>query len=403
MPVRLAAASAATVVVLSLFLAPLAWPGDPRSLFGGRLRLGGEVSGTISPEDEGYFNYNDYDTSTLRLFRVDLLAEARLHDSVSLLFDGRVDNLSRARVYALYLRLRPWRERAIDLQAGIVPPVFGTFARRRYAIDNPLPSLPLAYQYLTTVREDALPENTEQLVAQRGRGWQVRYPIGDTTPAPGRPLVNADRWDAGVELRLGVRPLSLAVALTQGTLSHPELSDENGGKQVSARLAWKPLPGFVAGVSLSSGAFVADAALAELPTGAGGGRYRQQAAGLDVEWSRGHLILRGEAIVSRWRLPPVADTLLEQPLDALGGYVEGRYKLSPGLYLASRVEHLALSDVPSGLGTESWDAPVSRFELGAGWSPRRQLLLKLSWQHNWRDGGRVRENDLLAAQALVWF
>ena len=52
--------------------------GDPSALFGGRLRLGGEVSGTIAPEDHGFFNYNDYETNTLRLFRIDLMAEARL-------------------------------------------------------------------------------------------------------------------------------------------------------------------------------------------------------------------------------------------------------------------------------------------------------------------------------------
>ncbi len=30
------------------------------SLFGGRVSLAGEASGTIAPEDEGYFNYSDY-------------------------------------------------------------------------------------------------------------------------------------------------------------------------------------------------------------------------------------------------------------------------------------------------------------------------------------------------------
>ena len=129
-----------------------------RPFFGGRLRLGGEVSGTIAPEDEGFFNYTDYETNTLRLFRIDVLAEAQLHSKAALLFDARMDNLQSPRVYALYLRLRPWSSRDFDVQArAACPPVFGSFARRRYAFDNPLPSLPLVYQYLTTIREDALP------------------------------------------------------------------------------------------------------------------------------------------------------------------------------------------------------------------------------------------------------
>ena len=396
-------ASASALVSLLVLAASHAFAGDPLSFWGGRLRLGGEVSGTIAPEDLGFFNYNDYETSTLRLFRIDLMAEARLLPSVSLLFDGRIDNLSEPRVYALYLRARPWPSRDFDLQAGVVPPVFGSFARRRYALDNPLPSLPLAYQYLTTIREDALPENAEELVAQRGRGWLVRYPIGNTAAGPGRPLVNAERWDAGVQARIGVRPFSLALAVTQGTLSHPEFEDENGGKQLSARLAWTPLPGFVAGVSAASGDFVADSARAALPDGASAGEYRQQALGLDLEWSAGHLILRGEAVFSRWRLPALDATRIEDPLDALGLFAEARYKLWPGVYVASRVERLTMAELATSFGPRGWDAPVTRVEIGAGWSASRHVLLKASWQHNWRDGGRVRENDLVAAQVLLWY
>ncbi len=376
--------------------------GEPLSFFDGRLRLGAEVSGTIAPEDEGYFNYNDYATSTLRLFRVDLMAEARVAPWLSFLFDGRMDNLEAPRVYALYLRLRPWPGRDLDLQAGLVPPVFGAFPRRRYALDNPLPSLPLAYQYLTTVREDALPSTAEQVVAQRGRGWLVRYPIGDAAATPGRPLVNAERWDTGLQLRLGVRPLSLAVALTQGTLSHPEVEDQNGGKQLSGRLAWTPSPALVLGVSGASGDFVADEARAALPTGESGS-FKQQALGADLEWSAGHLILRGEAVLSRWRLPAVDATRIEDPLDALGLYLEGRYKLRPGLYAALRLERLTMTTLPSVVGWREWDAPVHRVELGVGFTPARHVLLKASWQNNWRDGGRVEENHLVAAQVLLWY
>jgi hypothetical protein len=390
------------VALLVVLCASLSRAQDRTSFFAGRLRLGGELSGTIAPDDEGYFNYSDYETSTLQLFRMSLLAELRLADAASLLFEGRMDNLAAPRVYALYLRVRPFAERELDLQAGLVPPVFGSFARRRYGLDNPLPSLPLAYQYLTTLREDALPENAEQLVAQRGRGWLVRYPLGETAFGPGRPLVNGERWDAGVQLRVGVRPLSLAVAVTQGTLSHPEVEDSNRGKQLSGRLAWTPSPGFVAGLSGATGDFVATSAAEAVPGGAAG-PWRQQAAGVDLEWSRGHLILRGEAVWSRWRLPPVDETRIQDPLDALSGFVEARYKLLPGTYVAARAELLRTTELASALGPLEWDARVRRFELGGGVSPARRVLLKASWQHNSRDGGRVTSSDLVAAQVLLWF
>ena len=375
---------------------------EPLSLLGGRLRLGGELSGTIGPEDEGFFNYSDYEVSSRRLFRIDLAAEARLARGASVLLDVRSDNLHEPRVYALYLSLRPWADREVDLQAGLVPAVFGAFPRRRYAYENPLPSLPLAYQYLTDIREDAVPSRSEELVAQRGRGWLLRYPIGSTAAAPGLPIVNAERWDAGVELRVGREPVSLALAVTQGTLAYPTVRDENGGKQVSGRLSWTPSPSFVAGVSVAFGELLSREVQDALPASSRE-TYRQKALGLDAQWSAGYWILRAEAVWSRFDLPAVDPTLIEDPLDALGLYGEVRYKLRPGLYLAGRAERLAFSDNPTALGRSSWDAPVTRVEAGLGWTLRRHVLLKASWQHNWRDGGRVRENDLVAAQVVLWF
>ncbi len=120
--IRSAARSAA--VVLCVLASATATADEPLAFFGGRLRLGGEVSGTIAPEDDGYFNYSDYEVSSLRLFRVDLTAEARLASFASILADARSDNLGSPRMYALYLRVRPWSGREIDLQAGLVPPVF---------------------------------------------------------------------------------------------------------------------------------------------------------------------------------------------------------------------------------------------------------------------------------------
>jgi hypothetical protein len=374
---------------------------EPLSFLGGRLRLGGEVSGTLGPEDEGYFNYSDYEVSTLRLFRVDLAAEARLASFASVLLDVRTDNLEAPRVYALYLRLRPWASREVDLQAGLVPPVFGAFPRRRYAYENPLPSLPLAFQYLTNLREDAVPARAEELVAQRGRGWLVRYPVGSPESGPGVPLVNAERWDAGVQLRLGREPLSLAVAVTQGTLSYPLTSDDNAGKQVAGRLAWAPSPAVVAGVSGASGEFLSREVQDALPSSARG-TYRQEALGLDLQWSAGYWILRAEAVWTRWHLPALEATRIEDPLPALGAYAEARYKIRAGLFVAGRVERLGFREIESAAGPLTWDAPVTRVEAGAGWSPRRHVILKASWQHNWRDGGRIRENDLVAGQVVLW-
>ena len=46
---------------------------------------------------------------------------------------------------------------------------------------------------------------------------------------------------------------------------------------------------------------------------------------------------------------------------------------------------------------------MTRVEAGLGYVPQRQLLLRASWQHNRRDGGRVRSNHLFCGSVLLWF
>src|SRR5262245_62745548 len=120
-------------IVLGLLLAASPCPAEePLTLFGGRLSLGGEMSGAYGTKDRGYFNNTDYGTNNLRLFRLDLSAEARAGAHFGAAADVRTDNLGTPRAYALYLRVRPWRDRMLDLQAGQIPTVFGAFPRRRY-------------------------------------------------------------------------------------------------------------------------------------------------------------------------------------------------------------------------------------------------------------------------------
>ena len=55
-------------------------------------------------------------------------------------------------------------------------------------------------------------------------------------------------------------------------------------------------------------------------------------------------------------------------------------------------------------GAEPWDAPVTRVEVGGGYSLQRNLVFKLSYQHDRRDGGPLeRKATFVAAQLVYWF
>jgi predicted porin len=106
---------------------------------------------------------------------------------------------------------------------------------------------------------------------------------------------------------------------------------------------------------------------------------------------------------SRWTLPPISEPFIDVPLRAFAVSLEGRYKLRPGLYAAARVDHLGFSDITGTAGSQSWEAPLSRVEIGGGYYLQRNLVLKLSYQYNTRDGGRQPTLGLPAAQLVYWF
>jgi len=382
-------------------------PSQPLALADGRVTIGGDVSATVGSADPGFFDYTDYEHSALRMVRMNLAAAVKAGDHLTVLGDVQTENIDSIRPYALYLRVRPWTRRAVDVQIGRVPPTFGAFARRSYAIDNPLIGYPLAYQYLTTVRPDALPATADELLQKRSGGWLVRYSTGRLTPDHGVPLVSAFRWDTGVQVHAEFQPggvLRTTASVTSGTVSNPRVRDDNGGKQVAGRLEWRPNAAIIVGTSAARGAFVADSAARSANAESSAGDLTQTAWGADVEYSRDYYLVRAETIVSEWRVPLLSLPGHPLALRASSLSVEGRYKVWPGAYVAARAEHLGFGSIVGTAATLPWDAPVTRFEVGTGYSIQRNLLLKFAYQHNARDGGRLqRSANQVATQAVFWF
>src|SRR5436190_1440754 len=178
-------------------------PSEPITFGDGRVTLGGDISATYGSEDPGFFNYTDYDYSTLRMLRIDIAATISAGDHVAILGEVRTENFSNLLPYALYLRYRPWMDKDVSIAVGRVPPTFGAYPRRSYGADNPLIGYPLGYQYLTTLRPDSLPANADELLRKRGLGWLDRFSIGDQALDQGVPLASAFRWDTGVQFHAG--------------------------------------------------------------------------------------------------------------------------------------------------------------------------------------------------------
>ncbi len=294
-PLRARLVVACTSLLIACVVGPAAaqfLPDRPIVLGDGRATISGDLAATTScasepgagdcAADTGFFNYTDYDLSTLRMIRAGLSAAVRANRAVSVLGDLRFQNTETPRPYGLYVRVRPWEQRDVDIQAGLVPPTFGASARRAYANDNLLIGFPLGYQYLTSLRSDALPATADDLLRMRGRGWLSSFPLGNPLPTAGMPLVEVFRWDAGVQAHGGTSWIDGAASLTTGSLANPLFRDDNSGKHVSGRVSVRPLTGLVIGASGSRAPFATDAAAQA--AGYTAGDFVQRALGLDVEY-----------------------------------------------------------------------------------------------------------------------
>ncbi len=384
-------------------------PAGPAEFAGGAVTVSGNVSVSVASHDDiAFFNYTDYEHNALRMVRIAVSATWRMTSRLALLTELRSENNEEVVPYALYLRARPFAHVPFDIQAGRIPPVFGAFARQSYRIDdNPLIGYPLAYQYLTSVRPDALPGSADDLLLMRARGWRATYPVGSQEATPGVPLASAYRWDTGIEGNFSSERIDAGVSVTTGTLSNPRTRDDNGSPQIAGRVGWKPILGLVIGASASRGEFLAGNIEDRYRAIIGDRSYPQTAFGIDGEYSREHWILKGEWINSRWTLPDLGVPLIRQPLTATSAYVEARYRFAPRWYVAGRADMLTFSKVTGqrlfdGQPT-TWDAPVQRLELGTGVYLQRNLTLRVSVQPNWRDGGRVTRRTYASAELAYWF
>jgi hypothetical protein len=402
----------ALVLVIAL---AFSWPArgqdsaDASEPGGVHVSFGGEVTATLSEKDDGFFNYTDYETSVTRLVSGSISGALQLTDRFALLGELRVQNHD-ATARGLYLRVRPFLGVPLAVQAGRIPPVFGRFSRRGYGQDNPLIGIPLAYQYLTTLRTTEIPPNTSSLLSVRGRGWLVAYPGGFTGTAPrelttGIPVVSSMRWDTGVQAHAEAHGLAVTAAVTNGSLSNPRVDDDNHGKQVAGRVTWSVRPWLDLGTSVARGAYIDHRVTDALPAGIAS-HGTQTAGAADAEISADYWVVRGEVIVSRWRVPALESPWISDALRSVASTLEARYKVSPQLYLAARAETLRFSRLSGATITPlSWDAAVTRAEVGAGYAVTRHVLAKGTFQYNWRDTvTRPQPREaFVSVQVSAWF
>ncbi len=365
-----------------------------------RYRIGADFDWSFSnAEDYTPLNLTYYGNDILQLLRVSLLFNFRVSDRVGLYLNFTSENADTPHVYGAFVRLAPWGGKKLWFQAGKIPPAFGAFPERWYPAANPLVGDPLMYSYETSLRADNIPADADDLLSQRGMGASPEFQGGGVTfPRPGMAMVEIFRWDSGVMGFGAVGRFEYVAGVTNGTLSNPLVEDDNDGNQILGRLRFRPSPAFNAGVSAARGPYL-DKVIEDSLDDQSLGSFHQTTVGGDINYARGHVLLYAEAGWSRWESPNI-----DQPLEAVSAFFEARYRFFPGVYAAGRLDRLSFNDIAAGNGERTrWEFPVTRLEIGAGYSFDRHVVLKLVGQFNRYDEASALDEDIIAFQIVVHF
>ena len=364
-----------------------------------RYGISADFDWSFSNSETSPLNATYYGDNILRLLRVSLLFNFRPSERVGLYVNLTSENGGTPHLYGAFVRLAPFEDTSFWIQAGKIPQAFGAFPERWYPFANSLIGYPLMYSYLTSLQPNSVPAGPDDLLSQRGRGLssQFRGGYGDADYA-GMPLVEIFQWAAGGLGYGSAGSFEYLGGVTAGTLSNPLQVDENGGTQVLGRVRFRPSPALNAGASAARGAYLVDLAEEQL-----GGRspdaFHQTAVGGDFHYGRGHLLLYGEMGWSRWESPHI-----DEPLDAVSAFLESRYRLLPGVYAAGRLDRLSFSDITARNGSrQPWEYPLTRLEVGSGFSWERHVLLKLVGQFNWYDQATDLDENIIAFQMVLHF
>jgi hypothetical protein len=319
-------------------------------------------------------------------WEADLFVVGHVTDRVSVLGTVRITEDELLNVDFLAIRLTDLTPVSLNVQAGKFDLPFSNLGERRYPRKNPFFRLPLIHEYRT-----ALPDHitTEvELVANKGQGSGMR-------------LLDLGMYDLGAMIFGSFGILDYAFAVSSGTVSATSYGTQNSNSDLGKvfRLAATPMTGLTIGAGYSWGAYL-DEPDQPPPRDVNVNTYQQKSAEIDIEFSRGHLVMNGQAVYNTW---PVPLETRDENLSVFGYYLEGRYTILPGLYLALRSSGLRFADAHLEGINQPWDYDVTEWECAAGYFIDRDILLKLVRGETRTRGGSNPKDNLTALQLAVAF
>ncbi len=353
--------------------------------------------GKNSDERSSRLNSSIKGQSSFSLVRTRLFADAAVTDQVdvftTILFDEGLGHFEMEGAYVIFNGVRG--KDSVNLLAGKMASVFGTYASRSFATVNPLIGLPLIYHYFSAVRGNSVPRDAADQLARRGD------PGGPTYQSRGLPTIYDACWNTGLQVFGATESFNYAVALTKGALSNPAATS-NDGAQLVARVGIQPTMGWKLGVSGAYGPYLEEGAASDsdFPDGKSVEDFNQLIVGIDAAYSVWRCEFFLEAVRNQWDVANVKDSL-----GLTGGYVEGTVALKPRLRYSLRLGQLRYDEIDDGNGGKvAWDYNVRRVETGLEYYIERNVRAKAIVQLNsWDEAAPDDGDNMIGLQLATAF
>ncbi|MFZ1682514.1 MAG: hypothetical protein WAU88_00140 [Candidatus Zixiibacteriota bacterium] len=333
-----------------------------------------------------YTNLSFRTSSNFHTLRTRLFFDAPLGDEnglfVQVLFDQYYFG-----IYGAYARFNNLAGKYLNVQFGLIPLTVGSFGARTYSDKNPLIGTPLLYNYHSNYSPggpDTI-HTVDEILEERSDRYST-----------GLPVIFDAYWNTGAELFGSAGKLDYSLGLLTGSVSRPTYEQYKDIPQFTTHLVYYFNPGLVLGGSAFLGPYLAkDLFLDSIPSGKKYSSYLNGGAGYEFYGVYRYLEFRSESFCAFWQHPYIPT------LKVLSGYVEAKYKVIPGWYLAGRYDYFEPLKIDDGSTSERWDFPIHRTEIGIGYHPARQALIKLVGQFNRISGDKSLNSDLYAIQVSV--
>lgn len=296
------------------------------------------------------------------------------------------------RLDEVFLRWRVFDDQRLNFQIGKFPSAFGGWSGQHDFFDDPFLLAPLPYSQIIGINTRDSIANSPAAISARAAGTSPAF--STLSKENWTSILWGPGYASGASIFGSTEYLDYVLEIKNAALSsHPDswTDIDFSDPTVTARLGFRPDAAWAFGLSASRGPWLEEDAL-----GVDRSDFIQNTVGVDARWAHHNLIVSGEVIISEFETPSAGD------LRAASWYLQARWKVSPGFWLAGRFGQTFANDATGLDGTDvPWQPDIWRAEIGTGWHISQNLLFKTGYSFT-HTGGDGDAGEHLLGTGIGW-